>query len=248
MDRKKKIFASAAALFLCGMLVMGFNFEKLFKNTEDEKKDVQAIGSFEDCAGAGYPVMESYPRQCAVPDGPTYIEVLEEPVGSGLRLTIDEAQGYCENKMAGQPRIMCVGYWAYDSETDTCSFTCGGMPGEPAPPVEPENPVGPSPPVEPYPPVEPARPIGGERDEHGCLEPAGYSYSQKIGACVREWELDESQRKAAEIARDYVGETPTTIIGVETARCPGCFTVKVRQNNLQSTILLRDSQVAGQTR
>lgn len=30
--------------------------------------------SFEDCAAAGYPVMESYPRQCATPDGRTYAE------------------------------------------------------------------------------------------------------------------------------------------------------------------------------
>ena len=28
-----------------------------------------AIDSFEDCAAAGYPVMESYPEQCATPDG-----------------------------------------------------------------------------------------------------------------------------------------------------------------------------------
>ena len=34
----------------------------------------QDIRSFEDCEKAGYPVMESYPRQCAVPDGRTYTE------------------------------------------------------------------------------------------------------------------------------------------------------------------------------
>lgn len=30
--------------------------------------------SFEDCAAAGYPVMESFPRQCATPDGRTFAE------------------------------------------------------------------------------------------------------------------------------------------------------------------------------
>ena len=30
--------------------------------------------------------------------------------------------------------------------------------------------------------------IGGERDEHGCLGPAGYSYNETLGGCVREWE------------------------------------------------------------
>ena len=32
------------------------------------------IQSFEDCAAAGLPVMESNPRQCATPDGRTYAE------------------------------------------------------------------------------------------------------------------------------------------------------------------------------
>ncbi len=32
------------------------------------------IKSFADCEKAGYPVMESYPRRCAVPDGRTYTE------------------------------------------------------------------------------------------------------------------------------------------------------------------------------
>lgn len=32
------------------------------------------ISSFEDCAKAGYPVMESYPRQCQTPDGRNFVE------------------------------------------------------------------------------------------------------------------------------------------------------------------------------
>jgi len=35
---------------------------------------LEEVRSFEDCERAGYPVMESYPRQCAVPDGRTYTE------------------------------------------------------------------------------------------------------------------------------------------------------------------------------
>lgn len=34
----------------------------------------QNITNFEECVGAGYPVMESYPRQCKVPNGPTFVE------------------------------------------------------------------------------------------------------------------------------------------------------------------------------
>lgn len=32
------------------------------------------INSFEECINAGYPAMESYPRRCAVPAGPTFTE------------------------------------------------------------------------------------------------------------------------------------------------------------------------------
>ena len=37
------------------------------------------ITSFEECVEAGYPVMESYPRQCRTPDGRTFTEEVEIP-------------------------------------------------------------------------------------------------------------------------------------------------------------------------
>jgi len=42
--------------------------------------------------------------------------------------------------------------------------------------------------------------IGGDRDEHGCLGAAGYRFNEEIGACIRDWELDEDQGRAAKIA------------------------------------------------
>ncbi len=35
--------------------------------------------------------------------------------------------------------------------------------------------------------------IGGQRDEHGCLGPAGYSWNATEKACVREW-LHDAER------------------------------------------------------
>ena len=32
------------------------------------------ITSFEECAAAGYPIMESYPEQCKTPDGKTFVK------------------------------------------------------------------------------------------------------------------------------------------------------------------------------
>lgn len=37
------------------------------------------------------------------------------------------------------------------------------------------------------------KPIGGERDEYGCLGPAGYSYIENLGICAREWELEKTE-------------------------------------------------------
>lgn len=35
------------------------------------------IRNFEDCAAAGYPVMESYPEQCRTPDGRLFVRVVD---------------------------------------------------------------------------------------------------------------------------------------------------------------------------
>ena len=74
--------------------------------------------------------------------------------------------------------------------------------------------------------------IGGERDGRGCLGPAGYSYDEKVNACIRKWELDDNQKRAAAIAVESVGyEKGLTVTDVLTAKCPGCFTVKMQKAN-----------------
>jgi hypothetical protein len=32
--------------------------------------------------------------------------------------------------------------------------------------------------------------VGGDRDEHGCIPSAGYQWCEKLGECVRPWELE----------------------------------------------------------
>jgi hypothetical protein len=73
--------------------------------------------------------------------------------------------------------------------------------------------------------------IGGERDQYGCLGPAGYSWDPEIFACIRNWELtDENQRRAAKIATNATGwEKGTTILEVKPTGCEGCFTVNLGQ-------------------
>ncbi len=38
------------------------------------------VKSFEDCLDAGYPVLESFPRQCKTPDGRTFAEEVVPPI------------------------------------------------------------------------------------------------------------------------------------------------------------------------
>lgn len=43
-----------------------------------QKAIAPVVMSFDTCAAAGYPVMESYPRQCKTPDGRTYAEEIAQ--------------------------------------------------------------------------------------------------------------------------------------------------------------------------
>lgn len=45
----------------------------------------------------------------------------------------------------------------------------------------------------PEPAPVPIRSIGGDRDAHGCLTPAGYRWCERESACVRPWELAQAK-------------------------------------------------------
>lgn len=44
-----------------------------------EKRDMEKITSFAECAQNGFPVQESFPRQCVTPDGRSFVEKIEKP-------------------------------------------------------------------------------------------------------------------------------------------------------------------------
>jgi hypothetical protein len=69
----KKIIFGIAVL---GLIALGLWFW-LFRAP---KIVVTEVESFEDCLKAGYPVMESFPRQCRTPDGRTYAEEITPPI------------------------------------------------------------------------------------------------------------------------------------------------------------------------
>jgi len=93
------------------------------------------------------------------------------------------------------------------------------------------------------------KPIGGERDVHGCLTPAGYSWDDEIKACLRPWEIkDESQRIAAKIAVEYVGQSKgLTVVQVDVRKCQGCFVVHFDSYGERTEVALQDWNIVGRS-
>lgn len=52
-----------------------------------------AVNSFEECASAGYPVLESFPEQCRTPDGRTFTRGTSTPPAATTTATSSPASG-----------------------------------------------------------------------------------------------------------------------------------------------------------
>ena len=93
------------------------------------------------------------------------------------------------------------------------------------------------------------QPIGGQRDEHGCLGPAGYTYNADIDACVREWELQENQKEAAKLAVQSISgvHKGLTVIEVQLLKCPGCFIVKFEMGKDRFDVEISNWKVKSKT-
>jgi len=91
---------------------------------------MDVIGSFEECVAAGYPVMESYPRQCRVPGGPTFTEKIPAVItaqscqkAGGLW---NDCSSRCMLDNAGKTGVACPALCESLCE-------CGGIAGFPCP-------------------------------------------------------------------------------------------------------------------
>ncbi len=86
--------------------------------------------------------------------------------------------------------------------------------------------------------------IGGERDEQGCLAAAGYAYDEEIGACIRDWELNENQKDGAKIAVDYLDKDKVTVVEVLESSISGTYRVVVNMADDQRvTVDIADGEV-----
>jgi hypothetical protein len=61
----KRVFIALGALVLAVVVIFVLA-------TLGRSEEANVIDSFEACADAGHPIMESYPERCAVPGGQTF--------------------------------------------------------------------------------------------------------------------------------------------------------------------------------
>lgn len=82
---KKKLIPFIVLLIIVSLIFSFIRMEEIRRvgldigifPEEKEEKDI-IVNSFESCVLAGYPVQESYPRRCSLPDGAVFTEEIEE--------------------------------------------------------------------------------------------------------------------------------------------------------------------------
>ena len=86
------------------VLVLGFGGWYIYaQNQEDEP----LITSYEECTAAGYPIMEIYPEQCAVPGGKSFTRILSKEEQSQL---IQPGEGVAPPENLEKPRSLLSEY------------------------------------------------------------------------------------------------------------------------------------------
>lgn len=86
MNRKERILLVTGIIAII-ILVGGYFIAR------SQTRKVINITNFEECATAGYPIMESYPEQCRTPDGRTFTRIIDPqitPFEQALTLGISE--------------------------------------------------------------------------------------------------------------------------------------------------------------
>lgn len=99
----KKVYISFFLLIFVAALVV------VFSRQTQKPADVAStkINSFEECAKLGYPIMESYPRQCSSPDGRFFLETLVQmqcQVNKDCPSGLTCSDGECKKLKTNQPK------------------------------------------------------------------------------------------------------------------------------------------------
>lgn len=90
-------------------------------------------------------------------------------------------------------------------------------------------------------------PIGGQRDERGCLGPAGYAYDEEVGACIRAFEMTPDIKRAAALAVEKVGRSyALTVVSFNSYEEVGAYDITLEQgiDRTRVVVYIKNWQVA----
>jgi len=100
---------------ILGLLILILLVIVLAWNYRGGEKPIVTISSFEECIAQGYPVLESYPRQCKAPDGKTFIE----DIGNELeKIDLIKVENPRPNQTIISPLFIkgeARGYWFFEA-------------------------------------------------------------------------------------------------------------------------------------
>ncbi|MBL7156054.1 MAG: hypothetical protein ISS87_00420 [Candidatus Pacebacteria bacterium] len=108
----KKALILIFLFFLMGLVV----YLTMPEQEENNDDIVFNINSFEECASAGYPVMESYPQKCKVPDGKTFTQYIGNELEKADLIRIDTPR---PNQTISSPVIVkgqARGFWFFEGD------------------------------------------------------------------------------------------------------------------------------------
>ena len=99
---------------------------------------------------------------------------------------------------------------------------------------------------EEVPSVDKGSQVGGERDEHGCLVAAGYSYSDEVVACLREFDMTPDIKEAARLAVASVGAGyALTVVSFNSYEEAGAYDITLErgEERVSETVYIRGGVV-----
>lgn len=112
---RKLLYIILVVLFLIG----GFVLFKILKT----QSSARVVNNFEKCAKAGYPILESYPRQCRTPDGKTFTEKLTPEEKERTTSPLGACENLCGDETCQEVVCMALGCPCAESPK-TCPQDC----------------------------------------------------------------------------------------------------------------------------
>lgn len=112
-------------IFLIIIIVLGA--AAYFIMLKPGEAPITDINSFEECISAGYPVMESYPRQCKTPEGKTFAEDIGNELEKSDLIKIDNPR---PNQAIESPLFIkgeARGFWFFEASFPVKLFDDNGF-------------------------------------------------------------------------------------------------------------------------